>query len=610
MKKLLFLLIGFVSLGLCAQTIVSTQVEKRHVVFEEFTGINCGYCPNGHAMLSSYANSNPGTVVINIHQGVFASRFTTPWGDAIAGQVGLSGYPAFSVSRTPLNSSCKFTNYYSNDVNYITDGAAIRNQNSPVNIAATATIDATTRVMTVHVEAYYTAALNQNFNMLQVALLQDGIISPQSNNGNYNPSQIMPDGTYKHMHMLRDMVTGKQWGDTIAFNTNGQIPAGTFVQKDYTYNIPATLYSEEVVLGNINLAIFVSDGESSTCPSVNAPNIWTGINVEPTYVNIDGNNAIVSGVQAEEVYGCKDYVNLTTTIRNEGATINSLTLEYGSGIGENQTMTFTASGDGGAINTFADKTFNLGQVVINQPNEEQNSVNTSITVNIVSVNGEQINPSTTNNTSSVTTFTKNAPKTGSGTPRVIVRTDAAGDEFTWKIQDENGNTLASGGPYARNSIVKDTVELTQITNAGCYTAVAMDSYGDGMTYQGNGMFRVYAGTKNLVNITGSYSEKKVDFKIDNLSGLSESEGVISQSMIYPNPANDRATLSIDMLNYATADIQVVDMLGRQVLSLNNNALQTGNNKIEIKTSSLENGTYFVRIVTNEGMVSHRLNITK
>ncbi len=82
-----------------AQTIVSTSVQHRNVVFEEYTGINCGYCPNAHAQLNSYAQQNPGTVVINIHQGAYAAgTYTTQWGDALAGQTNLNGYPAFTIS--------------------------------------------------------------------------------------------------------------------------------------------------------------------------------------------------------------------------------------------------------------------------------------------------------------------------------------------------------------------------------------------------------------------------------------------------------------------------------------------------------------------------------
>ena len=89
-----------------AQTIVSTTPENKKVVLEEFTGIHCVYCPQGHAIAQAIQNNNPGEVfLINIHVGGFAvpnagePDFRTPFGTAIANQSGLTGYPAGTVNR-------------------------------------------------------------------------------------------------------------------------------------------------------------------------------------------------------------------------------------------------------------------------------------------------------------------------------------------------------------------------------------------------------------------------------------------------------------------------------------------------------------------------------
>ena len=53
---------------LFAQSFVSTTAENKNVVLEEFTGIHCGYCPDGHVMAQNFSNANPGdVVVINLH---------------------------------------------------------------------------------------------------------------------------------------------------------------------------------------------------------------------------------------------------------------------------------------------------------------------------------------------------------------------------------------------------------------------------------------------------------------------------------------------------------------------------------------------------------------
>ena len=69
MKKqlLLFALIltSFASIG---QAIVTTTVENKKVILEEFTGIYCVYCPQGHAIAQAIQDNNPGEAfLINIH---------------------------------------------------------------------------------------------------------------------------------------------------------------------------------------------------------------------------------------------------------------------------------------------------------------------------------------------------------------------------------------------------------------------------------------------------------------------------------------------------------------------------------------------------------------
>ncbi len=91
MKRIILSMFGaFLALGATAQTFVSTTPANKNVVLEEYTGINCTYCPDGHKRANQFADANPGRVVlINIHQGSFANgtpNYKTQWGDALAGQ--------------------------------------------------------------------------------------------------------------------------------------------------------------------------------------------------------------------------------------------------------------------------------------------------------------------------------------------------------------------------------------------------------------------------------------------------------------------------------------------------------------------------------------------
>jgi len=62
--KRLFLLLLFSPLIILSQTIVSTSPENKKAIVEESTGIHCGYCPEGHAILNTSSAQNPGQVLV------------------------------------------------------------------------------------------------------------------------------------------------------------------------------------------------------------------------------------------------------------------------------------------------------------------------------------------------------------------------------------------------------------------------------------------------------------------------------------------------------------------------------------------------------------------
>ncbi|HIO73125.1 MAG TPA: thioredoxin family protein, partial [Flavobacteriales bacterium] len=68
--------------GVCAftnaQTFVSQTPENKNVVLEEFTGIYCTFCPDGHKRAQQLADDNPNDVVlVNIHVGGYADPGTS-----------------------------------------------------------------------------------------------------------------------------------------------------------------------------------------------------------------------------------------------------------------------------------------------------------------------------------------------------------------------------------------------------------------------------------------------------------------------------------------------------------------------------------------------------
>ena len=93
-KNLLSLLIALPFFAI-SQTFVSTSPENKNVILEEFTGISCQFCPDGHKIAQDLKNLYPNDVfLINIHTGGYASPqgsgtdFNTPFGTSLANQAG------------------------------------------------------------------------------------------------------------------------------------------------------------------------------------------------------------------------------------------------------------------------------------------------------------------------------------------------------------------------------------------------------------------------------------------------------------------------------------------------------------------------------------------
>jgi len=238
------------SFGLQAQNLVTTETMNKNVVLEEYTGIHCQYCPDGHRIAQGIANANPGRVVlINIHQGSFAvpsgsePDFRTPFGDALAAQTGLTGYPSGTVNRHvfPGNTATALSRGS-------WGGAAdqIMAMVSPVNVGIESAYNEATRELTVTVELYYTANSAVPSNFINVALLQDSVIGPQTGGG--------MGSNYVHMHMLRYLVTG-QWGDEVTTTTQGSL-----VTRTYTYSVPEAYNNVPCVVEDCHVAVFVAQG--------------------------------------------------------------------------------------------------------------------------------------------------------------------------------------------------------------------------------------------------------------------------------------------------------------------------------------------------------------
>ncbi len=585
MKKFtLFVIIFYTVTYTFAQLPVSQTPENKNVVLEEFTGIHCPNCPDGHRRAQLIQNAHPDDVVlINIHTGSYAvpatgePDFRTLFGLSLENQSELAGYPAGTVNRHVFGYSQSGSStatalgrdQWTNATN------TLLSQNSYCNIALEADIDVNTRVMTVNVEVYYTADAPVSSNFINVALLQDNIEGPQSGSS-YNPDQVLPNGNYNHMHMLRHLITG-QWGDQVS-----TVSQGTLVQRQYTYTLPNDINGVDLELGNLKIAGFVAESHQEIVTGNYGVINFTGLqyNVNATVNNVETNDYICSANELEP----------RVKIQNTGMQpITGLTIAYNINNGPTQTYNWT-----GTINTMSSKTLYLPGYNFNiEPTN-------TLTVDITSVNG---NPDENNSddTQSVNFHKTNNQGQGSDYVVVIVQ-DQFGDETSWAITDDMGNIITTGGPYSQLSSSGTQTHTHSVTlSQGCYNFYVFDSYGDGMCCEyGNGAYRLEQSDGSVVlQGDGQFtSQVKQSFGVD-MTGAVDEQTVFDNLNLYPNPS----TGTVYIHNDDGMQLKIYNENGSLVFQKDN---LLSNENIQL---NLPNGIYMAKFIKNDKTIIKKIVIS-
>ena len=78
----------------------------------------------------------------------------------------------------------------------------------------------------------------------------------------------------------------------------------------------------------------------------------------------------------------------------------------------------------------------------------------------------------------------------------------------------------------------------------------------------------------------------------------DNNDLFNELLIYPNPATNRLSISVNMKNESLVNADVYDLQGRLVSQLFENNLTKGYKTVESDISALEQGLYFVAITVD------------
>tara|TARA_R110002124_G_scaffold87407_1_gene225183 strand:- start:225293 stop:226609 length:1317 start_codon:yes stop_codon:yes gene_type:complete len=427
---------------------------------------------------------------------------------------------------------------------------AVMAEGSHVNVGVEAVIDIQTRELTVHVEAYYTSDSPQSTNLLNVALLQNNTLGPQTG-GNLG-------NNYVHQHRLVHMLTG-QWGEAINTTTTG-----TFVDRTYTYTIPANYNNVPAELPDMEVVAFITETQQD---------IPSGSGAYPTYTGItNANDASLTNIE-EITFDCATEIGPTITFENLGQDpITSLPIEYSINGGAVETYTWT-----GNLTTFQEETIQLP--AIGYDIQETNTLNVTM-------------PNDDDNSNNDGSISFEGFVESSGLLTLTLTTDNQGTECRWRLREVNGQTIAQGGPYGNNETITETFAL----EAGCYSFSLLDSGNNGGTVA----TILDANNLEVFSTDGNFTSQVIqNFSGDGVLNVTNNE--FDSVVIYPNPANT----VLNIRNAENSTIQVFNILGQELYSKSNISLNE-----EVEVSQFNTGTYFVKISNGEAVKTSKFIVSR
>ena len=540
-----------------AQTIVSTSPENKNIVLEEYTGIHCTYCPDGHEIAQSLKDANPDNVfIINIHTGGYATPssgepdFRTSFGDAIAAQSNLTGYPSGSVNRQYFSNLTMNGGTAMGRGGWSSATSQVLNQSAYVNLGVEASINVQNNELTVHVEGYYTGDSPQSTNLLNVVLTQNNTLGPQTGGG--------MGSNYNHMHRLVHMITG-QWGFEISTTSSG-----SFVDETFTYTIPSDYNGVDVNLSELNVIAFISETQQ---------NIISGAEYTPTFDGLEySNDAAILGIEENLNGNCGDSASPVVVIQNSGYdNLTNFSIEYSINNGNTQSHNWS-----GSLGSLASTSIELP--AINYSPSDTNSINITISDDDNNQNNSNdfyFNQSSSYDTAIVT---------------LNLVTDNYASETSWQLTDSSGYIIAQNGSLSNASTYSTEIEIP--TSDECYTFTINDTYGDGICCgYGVGSYSITDDSGNTIISGGEFSSVDTStFRVGETLGINS---IFENDLnIFPNPSNGVFNIKTSLNN---STYKIYNLIGQQVKS---GLIKNGANLIDLRNSI--DGVYFMTIQTENG----------
>ncbi len=194
--------------------------------------------------------------------------------------------------------------------------------------------------------------------------------------------------------------------------------------------------------------------------------------------------------------------------------------------------------------------------------------------------------------------------------KLYIKTDNNPEETTWDIKDMQGNTIESGGPYAKaNFGYSVTLNLPAFN---CYEFTMHDAGGNGLT-NGSGAFFsfYYTAGSNVIILTGTNFGSTAASQFTTFSGVAVEQTPAAEAFtVFPNPVSGKATVSFMHTTNDPITLLVYNLQGKQVINLPAQAYSSGKQNIDVDCSKLAPGFYTVRVTSGSQFYSKKITVSK
>lgn len=542
MKKLLFTIIASVVMLV---NVHAQNVAKECVLFEVFTGVNCPYCPAAAMAVGKLLEEGKAIAPVAFHTNAFSvPEFYTNETNQRANYYYVNSYPTMKVDGV----LSPYVGGQSNDQEYIdySYNQALTAYNQRINVTSPFELDLSfswksRTQFEVKATANKVGTCSSSDVRVFIALTESHI-------------QRAWQGMSEVNFVVRDMIPTQ----------NGTQMSGDHIEITETFDIAA--YDRE----NCELVAWVQSYNGNK-------EVFQAVKISL----MDSDNQYdmaIRNVEELPLSSCSGMISPRFTFKNYGTeTLNS--------------ATFVAKDENGTelASYLWEGSLAKGEAAEFDYPEFNTNGAASVTIEAMNLNGSNADAYSGDNVCSI-----NLEEAFSLSDAYIkIQLKTGDDPENFRVEIKNMTTGDIYKTLTFEEAKKVYTEEVTFPAIGCFSVAFIND-------EGNGMSGGFWGIKNSSNqtlVSGTGNTNAFRYEIP-MEFYSETVGVNemteTESMVYPNPANNEINVSVENMTKVT----VYNSIGQMVF-----AQDASSDVMTISTESMTNGIYYVTIETSEGTTS-------